>query len=109
MAKNGLFTNYDNNGFPVQASYTEPVAAGAGTTTIKAAAGRLCRVVVTTAGTSSDNLTLYDNASAGSGTVLAVIPGGGTVGTVYALDLPAANGITAVNVASGPAVTVGYS
>lgn len=109
MAKNGIVTDYDDAGFPQVAAFTEPIAAAAATITVKDSPGRLCNVVVTTAGTSSDNLTIYDNASAGSGTVLAVIPGGGTVGAVYNINLPAVNGITAVNVASGPAVTVGYS
>ncbi|MGA2053652.1 MAG: hypothetical protein ABSH19_10105 [Opitutales bacterium] len=45
----------------------------------------------------------------GSGTILAVVAGGGTVGAVTAIDMPAVNGITVVNVASGPAFTVGYS
>jgi len=109
MAKNQLVTPYDDNGFPAVAAFTTPIAAGSSTTTVKASPGRLCRVVVTTAGTSTDNITIYDNATAGSGEVLAVIPGGGTVGTIYALDLPAVNGITVVNVASGPAVTIGWS
>ncbi len=109
MAKNGEITLYDDNGYPEAAAFTAPVAAGAGTTVIKESAGRLCRAVVTTAGTASDNAIIYDNPSAGSGTVLAVIPGGGEVGAIIVLDLPAENGVTAVNVASGPAFTVGYS
>lgn len=109
MSKYTLVTLYDDAGFPAAAAFTAPIAAGASTTTLKPSPGRLCRVVVTTAGTSADNITIYDNASAGSGEVLATIPGGGTVGTVYALDVPAVNGITVVNVASGPAVTIGWS
>ncbi len=138
MAKNGIVTLYDDNGLPLATTLTgknsslppygalcvsdngtpilqtsggtatTAVAAGAGNTVVKAGAGRLCKVVVTAAGTSTDNLTIYDNASAASGTVLAVIPGGGTVGAVYDLNMPAANGIFAVNVASGPAATVSY-
>lgn len=109
MALNGIVTEYDDLGFPSSAAFTKVVAAGAGTTIIKAAPGRLLKAVVTAAGTATDNITIYDNPSAGSGTILAVIPGGGTVGTIYTLDLPAAAGITAVNVASGPGVTLGYS
>jgi hypothetical protein len=108
MAKNGIVTPYDDNGYPGVAAFTATVAAGAGTTVIKGAPGRLCRVVVTAGGTASDNITIYDNASAGSGTPLAVIPGGGAAGQIFTLDLPAVNGITAVNVASGPAATIGY-
>lgn len=109
MAKNSIVTQYDDEGFPVNPVFTAPIAASAATTVLKAQAGRLAKVVVTTAGTSSDNITIYDNASTNSGTVLAVIPGGGTVGAVYAIDLPFVNGLTVVNVASGPAVTVGWS
>lgn len=109
MAQNGIVTDYSDNGNPSSATRTAAVAAAAGTTVIKASPGRIIRVVVTTAGTATDNITLYDNASAGSGLVLGVIPGGGTVGAIITLDMPAVNGITAVNVASGPAVTVAYS
>lgn len=109
MAKNGEFTPYDDEGFPINAIFTQAIAAGSSTTTLKSTPGRLCRAVVTAAGTSTDNITIYDNASAGSGLVLAVIPGGGTVGAVFAIDMPAQNGITVVNVASGPAVTIGWS
>jgi hypothetical protein len=109
LAKNGITTSYDDEGFPSSAVFTASIAAAAGTTTVKQSPGRLACAIVTTAGTSSDNATIYDNASGGSGTILAVIPGGGTVGTRYPVDLPAANGITVVNVASGPAFTVGYS
>lgn len=109
MAKNGIYTPYDDEGFPTNAVFTTPIAASAATTVVKGSAGRVARVVVTTAGTSTDNATIYDNASAGSGTILAVVAGGGTVGAVTAIDMPAVNGITVVNVASGPAFTVGYS
>jgi hypothetical protein len=138
MAKNGLATLYDDNGVPISSTATVgllkakgnalrvadngtpilvstagstavAIAASAGTTVLKAAAGRLCRAVVTTAGTSADNITIYDNATTGSGTVLGVIPGGGTVGTVFDFQMPAVNGITAVNVASGPAATISYA
>jgi hypothetical protein len=108
MPKNGVFTQYDDEGFPVNAIFTAQIAAGASTTTLKASPGRVCKVSVTAAGTSTDNLTIYDNASAGSGTVLAVIPGGGSL-QVYDVNLPALLGITVVNVASGPAVTIGWS
>ena len=108
MAKNPILTQYDDEGFPVNAIFTQPIAAGASTTTLKAGAGRVCKVAVTTAGTATDNLTIYDNATAGSGTILAVIPGGGSL-QVYDINMPAQNGITVVNVASGPAVTVGWS
>lgn len=136
MANNGIVTLYDDtgsavastkagkgdslhaalcvsdNGTPILMSpggtTTVAIAAGASSAVVKAAPGRVCRAVVTTAGTATDNITIYDNASAGSGTILAIIPGGTAVGTVIDFNMPAANGIWAVNVASGPAVTLSY-
>jgi hypothetical protein len=102
-------TSIDALGNPLNATNSAAIAAGASTTTIKAAPGRVIAATVTAAGTSTDNITIYDNASAGSGTILAVIAGGGTIGTRFVIDAPALNGITVVNVASGPAVTIGYS
>lgn len=109
MPMNGVTTRYDDAGYPSAATHTAAVAAGAGTTVIKASPGRLLRAVLTTAGTATDNITVVDNASTNSGTVLGVILGGGTVGTVYTFDLPAVNGITAVNVSGGPAATFSYA
>lgn len=65
----------------------------AGITVIKAAPGRLCRIVVTTTTTAAQNITFFDNASAASGTVLAVVPGGSTQGTIIDLQVPAQNGL----------------
>lgn len=101
---------YDDAGNSVKAEQTAAIASAAATTIVKGAAGRLVNVVITTAGTSTDNATIYDNPSAGSGKILAVIPGGTTLtGASVPIDLPAANGITVVNVASGPAFTIGYN
>jgi hypothetical protein len=100
---------YDDAGNSVKAELTKAIAAGAGTTVVKGASGRLVNAVITAAGTSSDNATIYDN-TAGSGAILAVIPGGTTLtGAQVAIDLPAANGITVVNVSGGPGFTLGYS
>lgn len=101
-------SNVDGSGNSTKAEQTAAIAAGAGTTVVKGASGRVVNALVTTAGTSTDNATVYDN-TAGSGTILAVIPGGGTVGAQIAIDMPAANGITVVNVSGGPAFTLGYS
>ena len=109
MPKSNAVTLYDDRGYSLLANKTAAVASAAGTTVVKASAGRLVKVIYTAGGTATFNITLYDNASAGSGTVLAVIPGGGTVGSSVTLDLPALNGITAVNVATGPAVVIGFS
>jgi hypothetical protein len=101
-------SNVDGAGNSTKAEKTAPITAAAGTTSVKGGPGRVINAIVTTAGTSSDNAIVYDN-TAGSGTILAVIPGGGTVGQQYPIDLPANVGITVVNVASGPAFTLGYN
>jgi hypothetical protein len=109
VAHNSVSTLVDDNGFAITASSTAVVAAGVGTTVIKKTAGRLVRVVVTGA-VPTGALTFYDNASTGSGTVLAVIPGSGVVqGQAYDIQMPAANGITAVGATGSAAVTVSYS
>jgi hypothetical protein len=102
------YSIYDDAGNSVKAEATAAIAAGAGTSVVKAAPGRVVNALVTTAGTSTDNATIYDN-TAGSGTILAIIPGGGSVGAQITIDMPAANGITVVNVSGGPAFTLGYN
>ena len=92
----------------VGGNLTGTVAAGAGTTPVSAQPGRLCRVLVTTAGTGSGDVLIYDNASTNSGTVVGIIPATIAIGTYYTFDMPVANGITVVNVTSGPALTVSY-
>jgi hypothetical protein len=106
MAKNQIETQYDDAGFPVVAAFTAPITIGT-TQTVKAGAGRLLRVVVTTV-TATAVTTIYDSASAASGTPLFVVPIGAAVGTVYPVDLPAVNGITVAGAGTG-AITVGYS
>lgn len=49
------------------------VAAGTATTTVKAAPGILVAIVINTKGAASNTLTVYDNASAASGTKIATI------------------------------------
>src|SRR5450755_1822279 len=103
------YTVFDDAGNSVKAELTKAIATGVATTVVKGGSGRLVNVVITTAGTSSDNATIYDN-TAGSGAILAVIPGGTTLtGAQVPIDLPCANGITVVNVSGGPAVPIGYS
>jgi hypothetical protein len=87
---------------------TASVPTGAANTIVKNAPGRLCRVLVTTAGTGSGSVLIYDNASTNSGTVIGVIPATIVIGTFYTFDMPAANGITVANVANGPVLTVSY-
>jgi hypothetical protein len=109
MAKNQLATEYDDAGFPLNAAFTTPIPAGAGTTTAKRAPGRLVTALVTAAGGgSTDNALIYDN-TVGSGTVIGAVSGSAPAGTVVPFNMPAANGITVVNVASGPAFTLGWA
>jgi len=107
MSKNANWTEYDDLGWPIRAGLAAAIAASAGTTTVKNAAGRCIKIVVTAAGTSTDNATIYDGPAA-SGIILAIVPGGGTIGNVIAIDLPFATNLTVVNVTSGPAFTIGY-
>lgn len=74
---------------------------------VKASAGRLCRVIITTLGSGSQ--VFYDNASAASGTILFATTASAAVGTIYDVQAPAANGIYAAGAASTPVCTVLYS
>lgn len=84
------------------------VAAGTATTTVKAAPGLLVRIVINTKGASSNTLTVYDNASAGSGTKIATID---TTTAVGAIEFGAyfRNGLTLVSATgTGADYTVVY-
>lgn len=96
----------DAAGNSAVAEKSAAIATGAATTTVKNAPGRVVNALVTTAGTGGDNATVTDGPS---GTVLAVILGSAAVGTQVTIGMPAAVGITVVNVGSGPAFTLGYS
>lgn len=97
----------DANGFPVNATTNAVVAGGVGTTVVKSSPGRLAAAIVTGAN-STGALTFYDN-TAGSGTVIAIVPTGATTGTRYPFDVPATIGITAVGATGSAAVTVSFS
>lgn len=87
---------------------TQSIATGtAGSALIKGGPGRLCRAIVTTAGTSTDDITIYDGLSA-TGTVIGKILGAAAIGTVIDFQMPAVIGIYAANVASGPVATISY-
>ncbi len=82
----------------------------AGPVVIKAATGRLCKILVTTATTSGQAITVYDSASTGSGTIIGVVPGNSPTGYMVDFQLPALNGLTVgqnSSLASG-AITVSY-
>ncbi len=82
------------------------IPTGASTTTIKRGIGRLCRIVVTTAGTAA--FTVFDSLTA-SGNVLFASPVTTSTGTVFDLAIPAQVGITVSNVTSGPAIAVSFN
>jgi hypothetical protein len=94
--------------YALMGTSTTSVATGAGNTVLTAAVGRLCTVVVTTAGTGSTPVLFYDNASAASGTVIAAIPGTVSVGTVFQFNQPVVNGIVVANVANGPVLSCAW-
>lgn len=82
--------------------------AAAGSANIKTTPGRLCNVLITTAGTVP--ITFYDNALGNStGTIIGVTPATSPIATIYSFNIPAALGISAVGGAGSPAVTVGYN
>lgn len=85
---------------------TYPVPSNNGSTVIRSSAGRLASVIVTTTGPAQ--LNIYDNASIASGTIIGAIPANAAVGSVYAFNSPAANGIVANSVASCCSVTICY-
>lgn len=82
-----------------------------GVVVVKAAPGRLCRVLVTTTTTAAQAITIFDNASAGSGTIIGLIPGGTVAGTILDFSMPAALGITIGSNASlaAGAITVTFN
>lgn len=87
---------------------TTAVASGAATdTVIKAAAGLLARVLVTT--TNTNAMVLYDNATAGSGKIVGIIPANSQAGAMFEFHMPCANGITVLGNAANPAVTIAWA
>lgn len=85
-----------------------PIAAGAvANTVVKASAGRLCRVLLTSANGAAA-VTFYDNASTASGTVIGYIPASAAVGSLYDFQMPAALGITVGGASTNPAMTVSF-
>lgn len=83
------------------------IAAGASANTVvKGSPGRLARILVTATGT--NQLSVYDNASTPSGTIIGIVPANAAVGTVADCQAPAVNGITVAGNASNPGVTIFY-
>jgi hypothetical protein len=77
------------------------------TQVISAGPARLCRIVVTGAGTS--NLSFYDSSVDTSGTLLFTVPSTANVGQVYDVQMPAMLGITAGLVNKSVGVCVSYN
>lgn len=109
MAYSPMYTPVDDQNNAIGGSQTIVIPAGVGTTVIKGRPGRLCTVIVTAAATSTGVTTIYDNASAGSGTPLFVTPLTVAAGTVTPIGAPALNGLVAVGAANSPALTVVFS
>jgi hypothetical protein len=88
-------------------SFRQAIASGAGTVTLKAATARLCRILVTAGGTAA--VTVFDKATAASGTILFVSPTTTTPGQIFDIQMPAQLGITVSDPASGPGITVTWN
>lgn len=71
---------------------------------VKARAGRLAKLVITAAITGS--ITIYDNPSAASGTILYVSAATPAVGSIIVLDIPAKTGIYLVPGSGGSGLLV---
>jgi hypothetical protein len=65
----------------------------AGNVVVRSGQSRLVKILVTTAATAVAALTIFDNATTASGTIIGVVPIGTAVGTLLVFDMPASNGI----------------
>jgi len=91
----------------VDGKQTTAVPAGSSAdVVIKASAGRLGKLLVTTAAAAA--IVIYDNASGHTGTVIGYVAASAVAGTVVDFDMPAVNGITFAGIASSPAFTVSW-
>lgn len=87
---------------------TVAIAAGTATdTVVKAAPGRLCRVLVTA--TDSNPMTIHDDDEEGTGTVIGCLPANPAVGATYTFNMPAAVGIVVNGHADNPGVTISFT
>lgn len=104
----GINAGNQNIGTVQLAKNQGTVAAGVGAAAvvIKASAGYLSGVLVTSAATAA--LNIFDNASAGSGTLIGFVPATATAGQYFPFNMPALNGITAEQANGSPAVTVAF-
>jgi hypothetical protein len=67
----------------------------AGNVVVRPNPGMLCTVLVTTTLTAAQNITFFDNTSAQGavGTIVGIVLGGATAGTVIVFNMPCVNGI----------------
>jgi len=88
--------------------YSTTVAAGTGgAAVVSAEPGRLCKVVVLSSGSAATDI--YDNASAASGTKLFTVPANPTIGTLYNVQMPAANGVFNAGVTNSSQLCITYN
>lgn len=98
----------DAQGWPIAGIFAQSIAAGTvADTIIKGKPGRLCRILVTTAGTAA--VSIWDNASGHTGTIIGAVAANAVAGTMVEAQAPAVNGITVQGGASNPAITVIWS
>jgi hypothetical protein len=108
VEQGGLVRDQDGRTVVDQAKGTT-VAIASGTaanTVVKATPGVLLLVLVTT--TNTNPMNIFDNASTNAGTVIGALPASPTVGTVFAFQMPAANGITVGGSGTNPGVTISF-
>jgi len=85
-------------------SNTFTIPAGAGITKLFVGRGRLCRILVTTAGSAASQF--FDDPGIAQGTIVGVVPAAAPVGMQPPIDMPFVNGLVCVNPSGGPAMTV---
>lgn len=104
----GVVRDSDGRTVVLQAGGTSvAVAAGtAGNTVVKAGPGQLVRVLVTAAGANA--MSIYDNATTNTGTIIGQLTAAPPVGTIFLFAMPAALGITIAGSATNPGVTVSF-
>jgi hypothetical protein len=93
-------------------NYAVAVPAGAGTTTVNSKPCTLQAIIVTAAGTGTGAAMVYDDDDSqllGEALAIGAVPATIGFGALPAVPIPALRGITVVNVANGPGLTIVYS
>lgn len=81
-------------------------AAVVGNTVAKASSGVLMRVLITATGSAA--LTIFDNATTNTGTVIGLVAASAPAGTIVVFQMPAVNGIAIAGSASNPGFTLTF-